>query len=81
MSIPLSDFQRVNGGDDDLLPLYILKNQPNIVGKRTIFLSLLGVLCFFITCIGISNFLKNTSLLNSQLGDDDYFVKKYNKYE
>jgi hypothetical protein len=81
MSIPLADFQRVNGGDDDLLPLYTLKNQPNIVGKRTIFLSLLGVLCFFITCIGISNFFKNTSLLNSQLGDDDYFVKKYNKYE
>ena len=57
MIIPLADFQRVNGGNDDLLPLYTLKNQPNIVGKRTIFLSLLGVLCFFITCIDTNNYL------------------------
>ena len=29
MSIQLSEFQRVNGGDDDLLPMYVTKKEPN----------------------------------------------------
>lgn len=30
----MTEFQRVNGGNDDLLPVYI---EPKIIGKRTIF--------------------------------------------
>ena len=72
MSIQLSEFQRVNGGDDDLLPMYVTKKEPNIVSKKSLFLSLIGVMCFFVTCIGLINFSRNTSVLESQI-NDDYF--------
>ena len=56
----MTEFQRVNGGTDDLLPLYI---EPKIIGKRTIFLYSLGILSFFITCILIFNFYKSERFL------------------
>jgi hypothetical protein len=72
MSIQLSEFQRVNGGDDDLLPMYVTKKEPNIVSKKSLFLSLIGAICFFVTCIGLTNFSINTTVLKSQI-NDDYF--------
>ena len=56
MNVNMTEFQRVNGGNDDLLPIYI---EPKIIGKRTIFLYSLGILSFFITCILIFNFYKS----------------------
>jgi len=53
MNVNMTEFQRVNGGTDDLLPLYI---EPKIIGKRTIFLYSLGILSFFITCMLIFSF-------------------------
>ena len=74
MSIQLSDFQRVNGGGDDLLPLYVQKNQePKIINKKTIFLYGLGLFLFCITTICVRNFSNNTSLIKSQLHDDDLY--------
>jgi hypothetical protein len=56
----MTEFQRVNGGNDDLLPLYI---EPKIIGKRTLFLYSLGILSFFITCILIFSFYKSARFL------------------
>ena len=78
MSIQLSDFQRVNGGDDDLLPLYVQKNQePKIINKRSIFCYSLGMMTIFIVCICIKNFINNTTLIKSQLRDDDLYYRQY----
>jgi hypothetical protein len=60
MNVNMTEFQRVNGGTDDLLPLYV---EPKIIGKRTIFLYSLGILSFFITCILIFSFYKSAKFL------------------
>jgi hypothetical protein len=56
----MTEFQRVNGGNDDLLPVYI---EPKIIGKRSLFFYSLGILSFFITCIWIFNFFQNNKWL------------------
>ena len=78
MSIQLSEFQRVNGGDDDLLPMYVTKKEPNIVSKKSLFLSLIGAICFFVTCIGLTNFSINTTVLKSQINDDYFNTNHFN---
>ena len=57
---PLSEFQRVNGVEDDLLPLYVTKetNNNNIISKRTSIFITIGLLCFLITSISVYNFVK-----------------------
>jgi hypothetical protein len=76
MSIQLSEFQLANGGDDDLLPLYIQKNQDTkIIGKRTIFLFSMGLFILGVTYICVRNFIINTSLISSQLNEDDLYYR------
>ena len=76
MSIQLSDFQRANGGEDDLLPLYLQKNQePKIIGKKTMFLYSLGLFILGVTYICVRNFIVNTSLIKSQLQEDDLYYR------
>lgn len=80
MSIQMSEFQHINGGNDDLLPLYIQKIQePKIISRRSIFCYSLGMMTIFIVCICIKNFINNSSLIKSQLRDDDLYYM-YNKY-
>lgn len=72
------EFQRGNGSEDDLLPLYIQKNQePKIISKRSIFCYSLGMMTIFIVCICIKNLLNNSSLIKSQLRDDDLYYRQY----
>ena len=81
MSIQLTEFQRANCGEDELLPLYIQKNQePKIISRRSIFCYSLGMMTIFIVCICIKNLINNSSLIKSQLRDDDlyYMHNKYN---
>ena len=76
MSIQMSEFQHVNGGDDHLLPLYVQKNQElKIINRRTIFLYSLGLFIFCIITIYVNNFTHSTSLIKSQLHDDDLYYR------
>lgn len=52
MILKLSDFQRVNGGEDDL-PLYV---DTKTITRRTVFLYVIGILSFCITFIIVNNF-------------------------
>jgi hypothetical protein len=55
---PLSEFQRVNGGEDDLLPLYITKEtNNNIISKRASIFIAIVLICFVITSISIYEFI------------------------
>jgi|LakMenE01Jun11ns_1017448.scaffolds.fasta_scaffold8618809_1 hypothetical protein len=76
MSIQLSEFQLANGGDDDLLPLYIQKNQETkIIGKKNIFLFSMVLFILGVTYICVRNFIVNTSLVRSQFNDDDLYYR------
>jgi hypothetical protein len=56
---PLSEFQRVNGGEDDLLPLYLAKEtNNNIISKRASIFITIVLICFLITSISMYEFLK-----------------------
>jgi len=55
MILKLSDFQRVNGVEDDL-PLYV---DANIITKVTFFLYFISILCFCIIFIIVNNFFYN----------------------
>jgi hypothetical protein len=79
MSVQLSEFKRVNGCDDNLLPVYLCEKEPNIVNKKSLFLSLMGALCFFVTFIGVLNFSKNTTIINSQINDDYFNTNHFTK--
>lgn len=76
---PLSDFENVNE-DPNSLPLYVTKQEPNIINKKTIFIASLGFCCFVITTVGIINFLQNISTrshnMSSQLYDDYFLLGK-----
>jgi hypothetical protein len=64
MNTPLTEFQRVNGGEDDLLPLYIAKEaNKNIISKRTATLIITGLICFLITSVSIYDFLKGRNII------------------
>jgi len=80
---PLSDFENVNE-DPNSLPLYVTKQEPNIINKKTIFIASLGFCCFVITTAGIINFLQNISVvsshpIHSQMYDD-YFLSGKRQY-
>ena len=63
MNTPLTEFQRVNGGEDDLLTLYIAKeSNKNIISKRTATLIITGLICFLITSVSIYDFIKSRNI-------------------
>ena len=60
MNTVLTEFQRVNGGEDNLLPLYITKEpNKNIISKRTATLITIGLVCFFVTSVSIYDFIQS----------------------
>ena len=68
MNTPLTEFQRVNGGEDDLLPLYNITKETkeankNIISKRTATLITTGLICFLITSVSIYDFLKGRNII------------------
>ena len=75
MNIPLTDFQRTNTNinDEDILPLYVKQNGTNITSNKKIIFSILGIVCFFISYIGLYNMSKPKSLFTSIIDDDTRF--------
>lgn len=60
----LTEFQRVNGYEDVLLPLYVPKEtNKNIISYRTATLITIGLICFLITSVSIYDFLKSRNML------------------
>ena len=71
MNTRLTEFQRVNGDEDALLPLYITKEtnetketNKNIISKRTATLITIGLLCFFVTSVSIYDFIQSRNITN-----------------
>ena len=63
MNTRLTEFQRVNGGEDDLLPLYITKEtNKNIISTRTATLITIGLICFLITSVSIYDFIQSRKM-------------------
>jgi hypothetical protein len=66
MNTRLTEFQRVNGDEDNLLPLYITNEtkepNKNIISKRTATLITIGLLCFFVTSVSIYDFIQSRKM-------------------
>ena len=63
MNTRLTEFQRVNGGEDDLLPLYITnETNKNIISKRRATLITIGLICFFVTSVSIYDFIQSRKM-------------------
>ena len=66
MNTHLTDFQRVNGDEDNLLPLYVTKEiketNKNIISKRTATLITVGLICFLITSVSIYDFIQSRKI-------------------
>jgi hypothetical protein len=66
MNINLSEFQRVNGSKDDLLPLYITNEtkepNKNIISKRSATLITIGLICFLVTSVSIYDFIQSRKM-------------------
>ena len=73
MNIHLTDFQRVNINDEDILPLYVKQNGINITSNKKIIFSVVGIVCFFISYIGLYNLRNIKPLFISQIDDDTRF--------
>jgi hypothetical protein len=68
MNTHLTDFQRVNGGEDDFLPLYNITKEPNetnknIISKRTATLIITGLICFLVTSVSIYDFIQSRNII------------------
>ena len=66
MNTRLTEFQRVNGDEDNLLPLYITKEtnetketNKNIISTRTATLITMGLICFLVTSVSIYDFIQS----------------------
>ena len=60
MMTTLTEFKRVNGGEDDFLPLYITKEtNKNIISTRTATLITMGLICFLVTSVSIYDFIQS----------------------
>jgi hypothetical protein len=95
MNINLSEFQRVNGSKDDLLPLYITNetnetNEPNknIISKRTATFITIGLICFLVTSVSIYDFIQSRNITHILTDDcntyDDLMYMEdciYKKYK
>ena len=75
MNIPLTDFQRTNTNtnDEDILPLYVKQNDINITSNKKIIFSVVGIVCFFISYIGLYNLINIKPLFIAQIDDDNRF--------
>lgn len=73
MNIHLTEFQRVNINGEDILPLYVKQNGTSITSNKKIIFSFLGIVCFFISYIGLYNMSKPKSLFTSIIDDDTRF--------
>ena len=75
MNIPLTDFQRTNtnANDEDILPLYVKQNGINITSNKKIIFSVVGIVCFFISYIGLYNLINIKPLFIAQIDDDNRF--------
>ena len=66
MNKHLTEFQRVNGYEDNLLTLYITnetkETNKNIISYRTATLITIGLICFLITSVSIYDFLKSRKI-------------------
>ena len=63
MNTRLTEFQRVNGGEDDLLPLYITnETNKNIISKRTATFITIGLICFLVTSVSIYDFIQSRKM-------------------
>ena len=63
MNTVLTEFQRVNGYEDNLLPLYITKEtNKNIISTRTATLITIGLICFLITSVSIYDFIQSRKM-------------------
>ena len=63
MNTNLTEFQRVNGDEDDLLPLYVKKGtNKNIIIYRTATLIAIGLICFLITSVSIYDFIQSRKM-------------------
>ena len=63
MNTRLTEFQRVNGSEDDLLPLYITnETNKNIISKRRATLITIGLICFFVTSVSIYDFIQSRKM-------------------
>ena len=64
MNTRLTEFQRVNGSEDDLLPLYITnETNKNIISKRTATFITIGLICFLVTSVSIYDFIQSRKML------------------
>jgi hypothetical protein len=65
MTTSLTEFQRVNGDDNNLLPLYVTKEtNKNIISKRTATFITVGLICFIVTSISIYDFIQSRKITN-----------------
>jgi hypothetical protein len=63
MDKPLTEFQRINGDEDNLLPLYVTKEtNKNIITTRTATFITIGLICFFITSVSIYDFIQSRKM-------------------
>ena len=63
MNTNLSEFQRVNGEAETLLPLYVEnETNKNIISKRTATFITVGLICFLITSVSIYDFIQSRSM-------------------
>ena len=73
MNTVLTEFQRVNGYEDNLLPLYIInetnETNKNIISKRRATLITIGLICFFVTSVSIYDFIQSRRMPHT-LTDD-----------
>ena len=88
MNKHLTEFQRVNGYEDVLLPLYITnetkETNKNIISYRTATLITIGLICFLITSVSIYDFLKSRNITNDCSTYDDLMYMEdcvYKKYK
>ena len=85
MNTRLTEFQRVNGSEDDLLPLYITnETNKNIISKRRATLITIGLICFFVTSVSIYDFIQSRNITNDcDTYDDLMYIEDciYKKYK
>ena len=63
MNTVLTEFQRVNGSEDNLLPLYVTKEtNKNIITTRTATFITVGLICFVVTSVSIYDFIQSRKI-------------------
>jgi len=65
MNTHLTDFQRVNGDEESLLPLYNITKETNknIISKRTATFISIGLICFLVTSVSIYDFIQSRNII------------------